>query len=226
MKPDLSLVGIGLYTPAEAERLTGIASQKLIRWLRGHSVGNRGYEPLWMPRVDIGDGKVYLGFLDLIQARVAAAFIAAGLSPQKVRMAISLGRTIAEKDYPFASARFHTDGRTVILEVLRPGEDDRLIDLFRGGQYVMKKIIELSLKGIDFEDDLAARWWPLGKVKGIVIDPRRQFGQPVDADTGVPTTILAEAASTAGSIERAAQLFMVPTSSVKRAVAYERQLAG
>jgi uncharacterized protein (DUF433 family) len=225
MKPDLSLVGLGLYTATEAQRLTGVPSRKIIRWLRGHLIGNRTYEPLWQPQVDIGDGHLYLGFLDLVQTRVAAAFIQEGLSPQKIRKAIDIGRKIIESDYPFANARFRTDGRTVILEVLRPGEDDRLIDLFRGGQYVMKRIIEPSLKGIEFERDIAARWWPLGKIRGIVIDPKRQFGQPVDDQTGIPTAILADAARAEGSIEKAAQAYLVSPASVKRAVLFEHRQA-
>jgi uncharacterized protein (DUF433 family) len=224
-RPELSLVGVGLYTPAEATRLTGIKSSKIVRWLRGHSIGDRVYEPLWSPQIDIGDGRTYLGFLDLIQARVAAAFVNEGLSPHKVRAAIYLAHDVVQCDYPFASARFRTDGKTIILEVLRAGEDDRLIDLFRGGQYVMKKVIEPSLKGIEFEDDLAARWWPAGKAAGVVVDPRRQFGQPVEAESGIPTAVLATAAQTEGSIDRAAKMYSINAASVRRAVAFEQKLA-
>jgi uncharacterized protein (DUF433 family) len=225
MKPDLSLVGIGLYTPAEAGRLTGISSNKIIRWLRGHTIGDREYERLWAPQIDLGDSSVYLGFLDLVQVRVAAAFIAAGLSPQKVRKAIDYGREVIQRDYPFANARFRTDGQTVILHVLQEGEDDRLIDLFRSGQYVMQRVIEPSLKGLEFENDFAARWWPLGRQRGIVIDPKRQFGQPIDDTSGVPTVVLANAAEAEGSITKAARAFMVPRASVRRAVAFEERRA-
>jgi hypothetical protein len=74
-----------------------------------------------------------------------------------------------------------------MLEVLTPGEDDRLIDLFKDAQYVLRKIVEPSLKGLEFDDDLASRWWPNGKDSGIVLDPQRQFGQPVEATSGVPS---------------------------------------
>jgi uncharacterized protein (DUF433 family) len=225
MRPDLSLIGIGLYTAAEAGRLTGVPSQKIIRWLRGHTIAGREYARLWRPQVDIGDSCVYLGFLDLVQVRVANAFINEGLSPQKVRKAIEYGSEIILHDYPFASARFRTDGKTVILHVLREGEDDRLIDLFKSGQYVMHRIIEPSLKGLEFEQDFAARWWPLGRSRGIVIDPKRQFGQPIDNATGVPTVVLANAAKAEGSINKAARAFMVPATSVKRAIAFEERQA-
>lgn len=225
MKPDLSLVGVGLYTPAEAAKLTGIASQKISRWLRGHNIGRKKYAPLWKSQIEIEDDGTFLGFLDLVQMRVAAAFIEAGLSPQKVRKAIEYGRQIVQADYPFANARFRTDGKTVILHVLETGKDDRLIDLFRGGQYLMQRVIEPSLKGLEFEDDFAVRWWPNGKAKGIVVDPTRQFGQPIDDATGVPTAVLARAAQAEGSPERAAKVFMVPINSVRRAVAFEQRLA-
>src|SRR5215208_4537993 len=207
MKPDLSLVGIGLYTTAEAGRLTRVPSKKILRWLRGHTVGDQEYEPLWNSQVDLGDLGTFLSFLDLVQVRVAAAFIEAGLSPQKVRKAIAHGTKILQQDYPFANARFRTDGRTVILHVLQQGEDDRLIDLFRSGQYVMQRIIEPSLRGLEFENDFAARWWLAGRQAKIVIDPKRQFGQPIDDVTGVPTVVLARAAKSEGSIEKAARAY-------------------
>ena len=58
----------------------------------------------------------------------------------------------------------------------------------------MQKVIEPSLKNLEFESDVATRWWPLGRAKGVVVDPKRQFGQPIDDATGVPTSVLAQAA--------------------------------
>jgi uncharacterized protein (DUF433 family) len=225
MKPDLSLVGIGLYTPAEAARLIGVPVSTLRRRLKGYRVGAREYLPLWPLQLDLGDESTYLSFLDLVQSRVAIAFINVGLSPQKVRRAILLGRNILNTTYPFANARLRTDGNTVILQVLTPGEDDQLIDLFRNGQFVMKNIVEPSLKDLDFDNELAVRWWPGGKGDRIVIDPRRQFGQPIDAETGVPTSVLATAAKAEGSVESAARAYRVPTAAVRRALRFEQKLA-
>jgi uncharacterized protein (DUF433 family) len=227
VKQDLSLVGVGLYSPTEAAVLTNVPSRKIRRWLQGHVIGGKEYPRLWtsyLEKLDIES--LHLSFLDLVQLRVADAFIREGLTPQKVRRAIEYGAKIVSSDYPFANARFRTDGKTVILHVLDTEEgDDRLIDLFKHGQYLMQKVIEPSLKGLEFDGDIAARWWPLGRGKGIVIDPKRQFGQPIDDATGVPTSILAQAAKAEGSAAQAAKLFMVPISSVNRAVAFELQLA-
>jgi uncharacterized protein (DUF433 family) len=235
VKPDLSLIGVGLYTPSEAATLTGIPGKKIRRWLRGHTIRDTEYPALWTSNLTTLDlESLYLSFLDLVQLRVADAFIRAGLSAQKVRRAIEYGSEIVRSEYPFANARFRTDGKTVILHVMmdepeageRGADNERLIDLFKHGQYLMQKVIEPSLKGLEFdEDDMAARWWPMGRSKGIVIDPRRQFGAPIDDATGVPTSVLAEAAQAEGSIAQAAKMFMVPQSSVNRAVAFEQQMA-
>jgi uncharacterized protein (DUF433 family) len=226
VKPDLSLVGVGLYTPIEATLLTGIRGTKIRRWLRGHAIGERKYPALWTSNLadKIDVESLYLSFLDLVQLRMADAFIEAGVSAQKVRRAIQYGAEIVKSDYPFANARFRTDGETVILHVLEAG-DEKLIDLFKHGQYLMLKIIEPSLKGLEFEGDIAARWWPLGRAKGIVIDPKRQFGQPIDDATGVPTSVLAQAVETEGSVAQAAKVYMVPQSSVSRAIAFEKRAA-
>lgn len=72
---------------------------------------------------------------------------------------------------------------------------------------------------------MASEWpWPTGKDDRIVVDPRRQFGQPIDAETGVPTSILAAAAKAEGWVEKAARAYRVPVVSVKRAVRFERKL--
>jgi uncharacterized protein (DUF433 family) len=228
VKKDLSLIGLGLYSVTEAAALTHVEAPKIRRWLCGHAVGEKSYPALWKSQLQKFEmEQLYLSFLDLVQLRVAKAFIDAGLSPQKARRAIEYGSQIVSSDYPFASARFRTDGKTVVLHVLKTdGDEDHLIDLFSNGQYLMQKVIEPSLKNLEFDEaEIAARWWPLGRSKGVVIDPQRQFGQPIDDATGVPTSLLAEAVKAEGSAAQAAKRFMVPVAAVHRAVAFEQQLS-
>jgi uncharacterized protein (DUF433 family) len=223
------LVGIGLYTPAEAARLTGVPATKIVRWLRGHSVAGRHYGALWQPQVNIGDNRVYLGFRDLMEVRVADAFISRNLSPQKVRRAIEIASELIGDERPLSTRRFRTGGRTVFLQVAREDDADELIDLFKR-QYAFLKIIEPSLSTIDFDGaGLPARWWPMGKRGHIVVDPARAFGQPIEAASGVPAATLAAAVEAEGSAEAAASLWAVPINSVRRALEFqgsvERRLA-
>lgn len=221
------LIGVGVYTPAEASRLIHVPSPKITRWLRGHRIEGHEYKPLWKSQIDLSDGCVYLGFRDLMEARIADKFIGYGMSPQRVRTAIQLAQKILGEERPLSTDRFRTDGRDIFLSVVdtdEKGEErERLLNLFRQ-QYEFKQIIDPLLKNIDFDGDGAPyQWWPLGRRGQIVVDPARSFGQPVDAATSVPTAVLA-AAGRSNGIENAARFYDVPPISVKRSMAFEETM--
>lgn len=218
------LVGIGLYTPAEASSLVGISPQKIVRWLRGHTIRNRHYDFLWKPQIDLDDGSVYLGFRDLMEVRVANAFIERGLSAQRVRKAIALASEMLRIDRPLSTAKFRTDGRSIFIQILREDGGEELMDLFRK-QYAFKEIIEPSLKNVEFDDDgLPSRWWPNGRAAHVVVDPVRSFGRPVESTSGIPASILAAAARAEGSNEAAARVWNVSIGVIRSAVEFDRQM--
>jgi uncharacterized protein (DUF433 family) len=221
------LIGVGLYTPAEAGRLLNVAPGKIARWLRGHRSGEQTYQPLWKPQIDLDDGRVYLGFRDLMEARVADKFIGYGVSPQRVRVAIRLAREIIGDERPLSTDRFRTDGRDIFLRVVEKDEQgderERLLNLFRR-QYEFKQIIDPLLKTIDFDErGSPVQWWPAGRRANIIVDPARSFGQPIDSSTSVPTAVLAAAARQEG-IETAAKAYDVPLASIRRAAEFEAEL--
>ena len=65
----------------------------------------------------------------------------------------------------------------------------------------------------------------MGKSGTVIVDPARSFGQPVEAETSVPTTALAAAAKAEGSQQAAARAWGVPLRSVRRAVDFEEHMA-
>lgn len=222
---DLSLFGIGLYTPAEAARLIGVSAGKLSRWLHGHDAKGRHYEPLWQPQIDIGDDRVYLGFRDLIEARTVQAFLKEGLTPQFIRRAIRTARELIEDSHPLSTLRFKTDGRSIFLEVAKEeGEAEAMIIDVVKRQYAFRQIIEQSLRDLDFEGIAPARWYPARRQAGIVVDPERSFGQPIDAQTGVPTAALAAAVRSEGNLSAAARAWEVDVGTIKRAVVFEERM--
>jgi uncharacterized protein (DUF433 family) len=222
------LIGMGLYTPAEAGRLLRVPSSKIGRWLRGHTVKGKFYPPLWVPEVDLGEDRLFLGFRDLMEVRVVDAFIRAGVPAIRVRSAIEIARGVIERDHPLSTDQFRTDGREIFLRIVdtdEHGEErERLLNLFRR-QYEFKGIIDPILKTVDFADNGdPLKWWPAGRRANVVVDPTRSFGQPIDADSSVPTTVLAAAAEQEG-IAGAALAFDVTESSIRRAVEFEKSFA-
>jgi len=218
------LIGLGLYTPAEAGRLLHVAASKISRWLRGHHIGNQQYGPLWTPQVNLNDGRIYLGFRDLMEVRVANEFISLGVSPQRVRAAIKLACEIMGENRPLSTTRFRTDGRDIFFQVVETDENgdqrERLLNLFRR-QYEFRQIIEPLLKTVEFDDQgIPSSWWPLGRRANVVVDPGRSFGQPIDSASGVPTAILAMAGRREG-VAAAAQAYDVSAASVRHAIRFE-----
>jgi hypothetical protein len=217
------LIGVGLYTPTEAGRLLHISAHKIARWLRGHEGRGRRYEPLWRPQVSLVDG-IFLGFRDLMEVRVADAFIRNGVPPVRVRQAIQLAQDAIAQEHPLSTNRFLTAGREIFLHVIETNDDgteqERLLNLFRR-QYEFKGILDPILKAVDFgEDGYPTMWWPAGRRANIVVDPTRSFGAPIDGETSVPTAVLSSAAEAMG-IAVTARAYEVPEAAVRRAVEFE-----
>lgn len=219
------LIGIGLYTTIEAQRLLGVPASKIGRWLRGHDRKGVHYDPLWEPQVNLNDGAVYLGFRDLMEVRAADQFLKAGVSPQAVRKAIVIAQEYVAAERPLSTTRFRTDGRNIFLEIAGEDDDKQLLDLFTK-QYAFSKIMERSLKDVEFDGITPSRWWIGSQKAGVVIDPELAFGQPIETETGIPTAVLAKAVVAEGSVTKAAKAWCVDRKHVQRAVNFERSLVG
>lgn len=85
-------------------------------------------------------------------------------------------------NYPFATANILTDGKS-IFHLLN---DDTLINANKSQQIAFKDIIEMFCKKIQFsQDQLAEKFFPLGKERKIIVDPHHQFGQPTILSTNI-----------------------------------------
>ncbi|TCR91564.1 hypothetical protein [Rhizobium sp. BK376] len=222
------LIGMGVYTPAEAGRLLRIPTVKISRWLRGHRIQNRFYPPLWTPQISLDDDSVFLGFHDLMEVRVADAFIRAGVSAIRVRSAILVARDVIGRERPLSTNKFRTDGREIFLHIVEEDEGgeqrEQLLNLFRR-QFEFNGILDPILKTVEFGDDGSpAIWWPGGRRLNIVVDPTRSFGQPIDASSSVPTAVLAAAVEQNGSIRAAARAYDVSEAAIKHAIEFETMM--
>jgi uncharacterized protein (DUF433 family) len=222
------LLGVGMYSVPEAARLTGVPADSIRRWLWGYRFRSRDgspshSRPLWKPQIPVIDSVKTLGFRDLVEIQFVDHFKKSGLSLQSIRGIIGHATDLVEQSYPLSSVKFKTDGRRVLAEVLGEAEQRLIFDL-RTGQYLFSfywdKLYD-ALEYSAFEELL--RWWPLGKDRRVLVDPKRNFGQPITPE-GVPTHVLASAASAEGSAESVAHWYKVDIDSVRDAVEFERHL--
>jgi len=219
-----ALVGIGIYDIRDAERLTHAPRQTIRRWLTGYTTTKGVLQPpMWEPDIKQTES-VALSFRDLLELRAVYAFRKRRVSAQLLRKAIVRASEIIGSDHPFSSARFRTDGASILLQLDREQGEPELVNIFTN-QREMKTIIEQSLRDVEYEGLKPNVWRPMGRSSGVVLDPARSFGQPIDEETAIPTATLAAAAKAEGSVARAAALYEVPRNAVVRAVRFEEWLS-
>lgn len=225
---EYAYLGVGIYSVPEAARLTGLAPQRIRRWVRGYRYRQgdqtREKEPLWQTQHSAIDDELSLGFLDLMEVRFVNAFVELGVSLQSIRRAIEKASTYFDDNHALCHYEFLTDGRTIFLSAAEDEDDPELLDLVRS-QFAFKKILQPYLRGLEYEDQMLARWWPLGRRRSVVIDPARSFGRPIGARSSVPTDLLAKAVTREGNVELVSRWYDVSLREVADAVAFEKSLA-
>lgn len=226
-----NLIGVGLYPISEAARIIGVKPLTLRRWVTEYTYMSHGTEYQHEPVLhrSLAEHKGVLTFLELVELLFVKQFREAGLSMKFIRLAASVAACKYNTPYPFALGKFDTDG-TAIFETLRSqaNGDFTVEDIVRG-QYAFESMVRPFFKKLEYNGDLAeaARFWPLDRKGRVVLDPEREFGAPIDAETGVPTRALYDAvrAGSGQDYEAVAKWFEVPVAAVAAAVRYEQQLA-
>lgn len=225
MRADFRLIGRGLYSLPEAERLTGVPRSRIRRWTAGYSFRYRG-ERIYSPPVVAADlaavaGAPAIDFADLLEVRFLDAFRRHGVSMPAIRLAAERAKELLGRHHPFSTKIFKTDGRTIMAEIV-PGVGDRvLLDLVRN-QFAFEKIVAPYLyEGIEFNRlKEPERWWPLGEERRVVLDPHRSFGAPICVE-GVPTQILAGSMQAEENAAVVSRLYEVSLDSVNDALSFE-----
>lgn len=228
MERDRDLIGVGLYTFPEAARLTHIASRTIRRWVLGYDYQRSGEErhvaAVWEADHPCIDGTDGVSFFDLIEVRFVRAFRHEGITWPEIRRAAAEARQVFNARHPFATEQFSTDGRRIFLEMAESTGKKHLLELGHN-QYAFDRVVRPTLRGVEFSNDVAARWYPLFPRKQVVVDPARAFGRPIIERYGIPTEVLATAAAAEGSARRTALLYDVDRNAIDAAVEFEEQLA-
>ena len=178
----------GAYSASEALRLLNfsrasatrhVSRNTVVRWLQGYDFGPEGEghsEPLWRPDYQNDNNIVELSFRDLIELRFVKAFRDIGLGLPTIRACYQRASEEVHDDRPFSTQRFRTDGKTIFLEITEGLHEPRLVDL-KQRQNVFRTIVEPSLKDLEFDASVVARWFPLGvQRRSVIVDPARALG--------------------------------------------------
>lgn len=219
--------GVGAYTPNEAARLLLMQPVTLRRWLYGYDYENDGspcrQPPLWQPQYDAEHDGQLLGFRDLIEARIVNSLRKSRIGLPTIRKCIDRAKELLGDEHPFSTRAFKSDGKRIFLEIVGGLEEPRLYDL-KDKQQVFRDFVMPSLRGLEFGDERAERWWLEPSRKTILVDPKRSFGQPILDKSGLLTSRVLQEVKAEGSEERVAKLYAIPVGAVRDALRFEQGL--
>lgn len=214
----VDLTTSGIYTIAEAARLTNTSYQRIRGWVFGYRSDS---QPILRNEIEDLNRSKALSFATLMEARFIAAFAERGIHVRTLRAIAEEARRMIEHPHPFTTLKFRTDGRKIFAEVEEKTGDPRLYDL-RKRNWAMYSVMEQFLiEGVEYEANVARRWRP---AKNVMLDPVVSFGHPVLERYGVRTSTLYDAWCVERSFESVAHWFDVPLELVRNAVRFETRL--
>lgn len=215
-KPGL---GSGIYTYHEAARLLHVDTANVRRWAEGYTYKLNGEIRRKEAILQGPPGDGLLTFYDLIELFFVREFRNAGVKLQDIRDTAKYLADRWQTPYPYACNKLQTDGQQILLDA-----GDHYENVAR--KQCVFRFAEDFFKNIEFDAEtcLAQEWWPIGRNKLIVIDPKRSFGTPIDVKTGVRTDILYAAYKAEnGDIKAVVDWYEVTEETVEAAVEFEEE---
>jgi len=227
---NVTYLGVGLYSVPEAARIIGVNPSTLRNWVKSYTNTVRGRTYYRQPVVvrPFGDDEPALTFIELEELLFVKVFRRAGVPMAVIREAARRGAERLDTPYPFASGKFATDDAHIFATLGEHLGNKIVVEDIIRGQRAFEQIVRPFFHKFDYGDDqLARRFWPRGHEGRVVLDPRRSFGKPIDAETGVPTAVLYDAivANPEADARTIAAWFAVPVPAVNVAVEYECSLS-
>lgn len=226
----------GLYTPPEAAALLHERQETVRRWAFGYARGRPGGKvaapPLIHTDLPAVEGERALTFVELVELLYVRALRDARVGWNAIREAARVAARLFETPHPFALRQvFLEPGRFLYALLAEADGTEALVELRGHGQHVVPQLVKPYLQQLDFgASDVAARWWPVGRRGGVVLDPRIGFGAPVIEGTGIRARTLADAFEaervTHGTraLARVAWLYDLEPEQVDDALRFQRWL--
>lgn len=216
-----SQLGKGIYAVPDIAFLLGLPKPKVRRWLNDfwdeRLVEKGGQKYSW------GEGRnKATDFYTLIEFYVFYQLREKGLQPRTIFSAHHEMASQLHTRYPFASAQVLTDGRSILYAL----EDGTTIAADKSRQIAFKEIIETFCQKIEFADNqLAEKYYPLGKTVPIVVSPHHQFGQPTIEHTNILAETIYDMHTAGESDAFLARLYDISTAQVQAAITLFTQQA-
>lgn len=165
-------------------------------------------------------GNRVVSFKTFVELYIMGIFHEAGVKPQTVIKAHQeLGAMFSTK-HPFALEKvmkgIRCSGNSIYFEI----DGENIIHLDGTKQFALK-LIKLFYTKIDFdENDVATRFWPMGKKAGVLVDPQVKFGRAVLDSLHIYPETLYGHFQAGDPIAYIAHIFEIEEGQVQQAIKY------
>lgn len=218
-KNDIEL-GNGIYTVPDLALILKLPGNKVRRWLLEFYNQRLADNADGYSRGE-GRGRV-TNFLTLIEFYVFYLLREQQIGVSKILQAHKNMSKKLNTKYPFASYRLLVNKKNILYGI----DEETWVHADKSNQIIIHKLIETFFQKIDFSDnDLASRFWPLGKKNSIVVDPHHQFGQPVINGTNINATTVFSMYESGESTSTIGILYDLTEEQVNDAIAFCKQKA-
>ncbi|WP_238719021.1 DUF433 domain-containing protein [Pelagihabitans pacificus] len=211
-------IGNGIYTASEIARILRIPYRSVYIWMNRYWDGKIGKEFGSKYSWDI-NGKRAVSFHTFIEFYVMMRFSEAGVKPKQVLEAHSELAKMYTTAFPFARREvlkgIKSDGKHIFLK-----NKHGIIEL-NGTKQFNLDLIEIFFVNLEFDkDNLASRFWPIGKEKSILVDPKRRFGRPVIEGKNINPEIIFNHHKAGDPIPYIAHVYQISEKQVNHAIEY------
>lgn len=217
-----SLLARPIFGVAQVDRLLGLSGGTAKRWIDGYRRGGKTYPPVVRLK-PTNDEIVTWG--EFVETRLLSEYRDAGVPLVRMRPAVDALRELFHPLYPLAHARPFLDvgGRELVRRVQDDVALDRrlLIVVVRNDQIVLSDEAHDFVRSAEFGGGIVERVQPVAEIPEVVIDPLRQFGEPVVRDRGVRTDVIGEHMRAGEALKGIAELYELTVPQVEAAVRYE-----
>lgn len=211
-----------MYSFAEVAHLAQVSASTVRNWLLGYATTQGPVQPLFKGHPE---EERSCSFLQLIEIVVAAKFRKAERQPfRTVRRAYDNARELwPHLEYPFASLELKSIGGHIVHIIRVPGAPLQAID--EPEQYTIPDLVQETLEQIEYEYELASRWYPVGKEVPIVVDPQISSGVPIVQGRGITVEAIHRRFKAKQKIGFIASDFRLDPETVEEVIRYAEQVA-
>ncbi len=211
-----------MYSFSEVAHLAHVSASTVRNWLFGYTTERGQVKPLFQNHIE--EEKV-CSFLELIEIVVAANFRKAEHKSFKtVRLAYDNARKIFHLDYPFARVELKAIGGRIVHIIREPGISLQAID--QPEQHTLPDLVQqIVTEQIEYEYELASRWYPVGKKIPIVVDPRISAGVPIIEGRGITVEAIYKRFKADQDIAFIEKDFDLKHGIVEKVIRYREKLA-